>query len=138
MFYAVDIQYEYGEYVVSFPDIPEAISSGDTLEEAKQEALDALVTAFEFYFEDQRAIPMPQQYEGLEHVVEVPLSVWAKVLTLNTMVEQRMTQTDLAHAMGTRKQEIQRIISLEHTTKIDTLAAAMAAMGKHFSLGIAQ
>lgn len=137
MLYAAEIQYEDGEYVVSFPDIPEAITSGDTIEEAKQEALNALVTAFEFYFEDQRSIPMPKQYDDLEHFVEVPLSVWAKVLTLNTMVEQRYTQADLARAMGTRKQEIQRIISLEHTTKIDRLHAAMVAMGKHFSLGIA-
>lgn len=136
MFYAVDIVHEDGEYVVSFPDIPEALTCGDTLEEAKQEALNALVTAFEFYFEDQRAIPMPSQHDDMEYV-EVPLSVWAKVLTLNTMLEQNLTQTELAHKMGTRKQEIQRIISLEHTTKIDRLHAAMAAMGKHFSLSIA-
>lgn len=137
MFYAVNILHEDGEYVVSFPDIPEAITCGDTIEEAKEEALNALVTAFEFYFEDQRPIPMPKQYGELEHVVEVPLSVWAKVLTLNTMLEQHISQVELARKMGTRKQEIQRIISLEHTTKIDRLHAAMAAMGKHFSLSIA-
>ncbi|WP_017191203.1 type II toxin-antitoxin system HicB family antitoxin [Vibrio harveyi] len=136
MFYATKIQHEDGEFVVSFPDIPEAITSGDTIEEAKQEAINALVTAFEFYFEDQRAIPMPKEYEGLE-CTEVPLSVWAKVLTLNTMLEQRISQADLARQMGTRKQEIQRIISLDHTTKIDTLHAAMSAMGKHFTLTIA-
>ncbi|EDL52629.1 hypothetical protein VSAK1_13821 [Vibrio mediterranei AK1] len=137
MFYTVKIRFEDDEYLATFPDIPEAITVGDTAEEAKKEALDALITAFEFYFEDQRAIPMPKQYEESEHCVEVPLSVWAKVLTLNTMLEQRITQSELARRMGTRKQEIQRIISLEHTTKIDRLHAAMTAMGKHFSLGIA-
>lgn len=137
MLYALEFQLEDGEYVVSFPDIPEAISSGDTIAEAKKEALDALVTAFEFYFEDQRSIPMPKQYENTEHMIEVPLSVWAKILTLNTMLEQRITQVELARKMGVRKQEIQRIISLEHTTKIDRLSAAMAAMGKHLSLSIA-
>ncbi len=48
-------------------------------------AQDALVTAFDFYFEDRREIPAPSA-EG-EAFVEVPASVAAKVLLLNTLVQ---------------------------------------------------
>ena len=44
---------EEGGYVVSFPDIPEALTQGDTRHESLEAAQGALVTAFEFYFEDK-------------------------------------------------------------------------------------
>ncbi len=133
MYYPYTLTEDEGSFMVSFPDIPEALTCGDTVEEAKREALDALVTAFEFYFEDGREVPLPSQRDDLDYV-EVPLSIWAKVLTLNTMLEQKFSQSDLARKMGTRKQEVQRIINLHHNTKIDTLNNAMVAMGKHFTL----
>ena len=42
-------------FVVTFRDIPEAITQGDTQEEAQAIAADAFVTALEFYFEDNPA-----------------------------------------------------------------------------------
>lgn len=117
-----------------FPDIPEALSGGETKEEALSEALDALVTAFEFYFEDGRPIPMPSRVDSLS--VSVPLSVWGKVLLLNAMLEERVSQSELARRIGTRKQEVQRIINLGHNTKIDTLQQALEALGKRLSLSL--
>ena len=38
---------EGGGFVVTFRDIPEAITQGDTLEEARAEAADALLTAMD-------------------------------------------------------------------------------------------
>jgi antitoxin HicB len=37
---------------VSFRDIPEALTSGNTMEEAREMAEDALLMAMAFYFED--------------------------------------------------------------------------------------
>lgn len=48
-----------GGYVVTFGDIPEAITQGDNLADALRRAQDALETAMEFYFDDQRQVPMP-------------------------------------------------------------------------------
>jgi len=41
-------------------DIPEAITQGETEAEALAAARDALETALDFYFEDNRAVPLPQ------------------------------------------------------------------------------
>ena len=46
-------------FVVSFPDIPEALTSGASREEALVMAADALTTAMDFYFEDRRPVPAP-------------------------------------------------------------------------------
>ena len=133
MQYPVIIEQDGDTFMARFPDLPEALTCGDTYKQALTEAQAALTTAFEFYFEDQRPIPMPSPTVD-QTVITVPLSVWAKVLLLNTMLKQQLSQSELAKKMGTHKQEVQRIINLNHSTKIDTLNKAMLAMGKHFTL----
>ena len=60
-----------GGYSVTFRDVPEAITQGDTLEEAKEMAGFALTTAFEFYREFIRKIPVPSEIEDGEVLVTV-------------------------------------------------------------------
>lgn len=123
-----------GGYVVTFRDIPEAITQGDTEEEALDLAADALLTAMDFYFEDRRAVPAPSAAVAGERLVTLPPSASAKVLLLNEMVAQETRPADLARLMGIKPQEVNRIINLEHATKIDTLAAAFKALGRELDL----
>lgn len=124
-------------FTVTFRDIPEAITDGETLEEAHVMAADALLTAMDFYFEDRRNVPLPSKMEDGEELIELPASVWAKVLLLNEMLEQHVTQSELARRLHTRPQDVQRIVDLGHVTKIDRLAEAMAALGKRLEMRIA-
>lgn len=126
-----------GGYVVTFRDIPEAITQGDTEGEAMAMAEDALVTAMGFYFEDGRVVPPPSRTQKGERLVELPPSVSGKVLLLNEMVSTGISNAELARRMGTRPQEVQRIVSLDHPTKIDTLDKALHALGKRLELRIA-
>ena len=119
-----------GCFVVSFRDIPEALSQGYSLDEAKEQALDSLITAFDFYFEDNRAIPLPSEAQEGEYLIELPLSVWSKVLLLNAMLEQHVSQSELAKRLHKTRQEMQRIIDLNHNTKIDTVVDALKQLGK--------
>lgn len=135
MQYPVIIEPDGDSYMASFPDIPEALTCGDNYEDALLQAQDALLTAFEFYFEDQRSVPLPSPALGRD-TVSVPASVWVKVLVLNTMLEQRISQAELAKRMGTRKQEMQRVINLGHNTKIDTLNRALEVMGKRLQVSV--
>jgi len=120
---------EEGGFVVTFRDIPEAITQGDDQAEAHKEAQDALVTAMDFYFEDKRPVPLPSKARRGERLVILPLSVSAKVLLLNAMIERQIGPSQLARLMGIKPQEVNRIIDLGHNTKIDTVADAMAALG---------
>lgn len=134
MFYPALIEKDDVGYAVSFRDIPEALTCADTLEEARVMAADALLTAMDFYFEDKRPVPMPSAARNGEEMVELPASAFAKVLLLNTMLEQGVSGSELARRMGTRPQDVQRIVDLGHTTKIDTIAAALRLLGKNLSL----
>ena len=69
-----------GGFVVTFDDIPEAITQGDTEGEALAAAKDALESALDFYFEDKRAVPAPSKAKRGQNVIELPASLSAKVL----------------------------------------------------------
>jgi antitoxin HicB len=125
---------EEGGYVVTFRDIPEAITEGDTLEAAREMAASALLTAMDFYFEDKRKVPAASQPLDHEELVDLPVSASAKILLLNEMIEQKVTAADLARRLNTRPQDVQRIVDLGHTTKIDTIAEALAALGKRLEV----
>ena len=119
-----------GGYVVTFPDIPEAITQGDTVEEALAHAAEALESAMDFYFEDRREVPIPSAAKRRQHLVELPASLAAKVLLLNEMVRQNIRPAELARRLNTRPQDVNRLIDLKHTTKIDAVAQAVRALGK--------
>lgn len=125
---------EEGGFVVTFRDIPEAITQGDTEAEALEMAADALLTAMDFYFEDSRPVPLPSASVSGECLIELPPSVSAKVLLLNEMLAQKTRPADLARLMGLKPQEVNRIVNLEHPTKIDTIAAAFKALGRNLDL----
>lgn len=95
-----------GGYMVSFVDIPEALTQGETVAEAMEAAKDALLTAFDFYFEDNELIPLPSPLNSHDHFIEVPLSVASKVLLLNAFLQSEITQQELARRIGKPKQQL--------------------------------
>lgn len=132
--YPADVARDGDGFLVSFPDVPEAITSGKTRDEAIEMARDALQTAMDFYFEDRRRVPAPSTLKPGQINIDLPTSVSAKVLLLNEMVAQNMRPVDLARRMQVRPQEVTRLLDLHHPTKIDTVAAALHAIGRTLQL----
>jgi len=123
-------------HMVSFPDIPEALTGAADRDEAIALAADALVTAMDFYFEDRRLVPAPSAPKRGQITVDLPASVAAKVLLLNEMIAQGKRPAELARLMSARPQEVTRLMDLRHPTKIDTVAAALAAMGRRLEVSL--
>jgi antitoxin HicB len=119
-----------GGFVVTFPDIPEAITQGDNIDDAMHHATDALESALDFYFEEGRRVPMPSRPKRGQRMVELPASVAAKVLLLNEMIRQKVRPAELARRLRVTPQEVTRLIDLRHATKIDGIAGALKALGK--------
>ena len=125
-----------GGFVVTFVDIPEAITQGDTEAEALAAAKDALESALDFYFEDKRAVPAPSKAKRGQSIVELPASLSAKVLLLNEMITQHVRPAELARRLNTTPQEVNRLTNVRHTTRIDGIAAALQALGKHLDIRV--
>lgn len=127
---------EGGGFIVTFRDIPEAITHGENEVDALEMAKDALTTAMDFYFEDRRAVPAPSPQKHGEQLVELPLSVVAKVLLLNEFLASDIRPAELARRMGIKPQEVTRVLDFQHTTKIDTIQAALHALGRDLKLTV--
>lgn len=125
-----------GGYIVTFRDVPEAITEIWDKNELKETATDCLVTAVDFYIEDHRLFPAPSKSKKDDVIIQLPISISAKILLLNTMVSGNIRPADLAKKMGIKPQEVNRIIDTGHTTKIDTIAKALSVLGKNLQLSI--
>ncbi len=121
---------EEGGFVVTFPDIPEAITQGEDVEDALLHAADVLESALDFYIEEGLPIPVPSKLKRGQHWVELPASYAAKILLLNEMALQKVRPVDLARRLQMTPQEVTRLIDLHHTSKIDGIALALKALGK--------
>lgn len=135
--YPARVTREGNEYLVTFPDVPEAITTGATRDEALAMATDALVTAMDFYFEDRRAVPLPSPVKRGQVTVDLPASVAMKVLLLNEIVSSGIRNAELARRMHTTAQEVTRLTDLHHPTKIDTVARALKTLGRSLELRVA-
>lgn len=136
MYYPAKFAPEDGGYNVTFRDIPEAITCGDNFNDALQMAQDCLITAIDFYFEDRRIVPPPSEPQEGEVLIELPPSVVAKVFLMNEIARQKIANVELAQRIGVKPQEMRRITSSLHTTKIDTLHKALKALGKDLILSV--
>ncbi len=125
-----------GGYVVTFTDIPEAITQGDTKDEALVAAKEALESALDFYFEDKRTVPLPSKVKRGQYAIELPASLSAKVLLLNEMLIQDVRPAELARRLHTTPQEVNRLTNVRHTTRIDGIADALQALGKHLEMRV--
>ncbi len=123
-----------GGFVVTFKDVPEAITQGDTVPQALAAAKEALESALDFYFGDKRAVPAPSKPKRGQHVIELPASLSAKVLLLNEMIAQNVRPAELARRLKTTPQEVNRLTNVRHTTRIDSIATALQALGKQLEL----
>jgi antitoxin HicB len=123
-----------GGFVVTFPDIPEAITQGETQEEALAMAREALEAVLGFYFEDKRVVPLPSKPECGQSIVELPASRWAKVLLLNEMLRQNIRSLELARRLKITPQEGKRLTNLQYSSRIDRVESALHALGCQLEL----
>lgn len=124
-------------YMVRCRDLPELISCGDNIEDALKEALDAVETCFIMYMDDRRPIPTPTATQADEYSVYVPIKVATKVVLYNEMLSQGITKAEMARRLDGFQASVDRILSIKHSTKLETLEAAFAALGKRLDVAIA-
>ena len=88
---------EEGEgFIVTFPDVPGAITGAQTREESLFLAEDALVAMLAVYVQQQREIPTPSPVADGQELVAVPPIAAAKLALYTAMREQGITGDALA------------------------------------------
>ncbi|RDE99860.1 type II toxin-antitoxin system HicB family antitoxin [Haemophilus parahaemolyticus] len=136
MYYPAKFSQEDGAYIVTFRDVPESITQGGNFEEAMFLAEDVLICGLEFYFENDKPIPLPSEPQADEIMVYLSDIVYVKALLHNARLETEMSKAELARFMDVRPPEMQRILDPRHNTKLDTISRMLSKLGRPLKLSI--
>lgn len=122
--------------VVSFPDVPEAITQGDDMADARAMAEDALGLALLTY--PERGLPLPKPRARGKNLVPVAVApdVAAKLAVLEAFRTSEITKSELARRIGKNEKEVRRILDPRHATKLATLTDALNALGHRLVVGM--
>lgn len=124
-------------YLVRSRDIPEAFAVGYSEEEAIKEALNGLESAFMIYMSDRIPIPLPSKKVKGEHLIKLPFRVSLKVALYNSMLEKGLRKADLAKDLKWDQKQVDRLLSLNHSTKLEAIEEAFNVINKDIDLVIA-
>lgn len=122
--YKIVAHEENGHFWSSCPDVPEAHSVGDTLEELLENAVEGITLALSIYVERRQLLP--EVTDRGDHFVRLPVITVAKGLLWDMMLRCNMTRTDLADALGISPTAAGRLVDFEHTSKMESLENALA------------
>ena len=137
MKYPIDLRLDTnGQLLITFPDIPEAATAADTEEEAMAQAIDALESALDFYFDERRFVPLPSRVKRGQAFVDLPATVAAKAMLHNELLTTGVKKAELARRMKMAAPNVERIFHAKHRTKLETLEAAFAALGKKLEISV--
>jgi len=124
-------------FVVTFPDIPEAITDGDSEQEAMEYAVDAILTALSEYINRRRDIPPASKARGKGmRLVFLPALAEAKIRLYEAMRQAGLRKADLARRMGRQKSEIDRLLDLRHRSRLDQIEGAFAKLHKRLAIQV--
>ena len=135
--YPVDLERDTNRTLpVTFPDFTEVVTFGDNEGDALFRALDALETVLAGRIDDREDIPLPSPAAGRPCAI-LPALTAANVLLCRAMREAGVRKADLARRLGWHGPQIDRLLDLNHASRLDQIEAALAVLGKRLSVEIA-
>jgi antitoxin HicB len=124
-------------YMVTFPDIPEAITCGYSEQEAMEFAVDALETVLSEYIKRRREIPRASEGRGKNvWLVVLPALAEAKVQLYQAMHSQGVRKAELARRIGWHKSQMDRLLDLTHDSRLDQIETALKGLNKRLAVQV--
>ena len=121
--------------VVSFPDVPGAVTQVDKGECFDEIVKDCLIAALGGYVARHRPPPRPSAARSRPSV-SLDILTSAKLALAMAMSEANMSNVDLAGHLGVHEKSIRRLLDLDHVSKIDRLESALAHFGLQTELSV--
>lgn len=127
--YPARIWHEDNVYYVQFLDLENGFTYGETLEEAKEMAVDVLSLLLASYLEHNQPIPIPCKKTGKNIYLVAPEAKVQAALLLR-IIRAARSQAKVAKAMGTTWQAYQKIEQPSSNTTLAKLQKAAKALGR--------
>jgi antitoxin HicB len=119
-----------GGFLVTFPDVPEAITAGSTGADARANAVEALGLALRGILAEGRPLPRGKAAgKGLVGIA-VAASDAMKLALIEAFRESGLSKSEFARRLNKAENEARRILDPDHPTKLSTMQEALSLLGK--------
>ena len=122
--------------MVTFPDFDDAVTYGADETEARAMAADCLLEAIAARIALKEDIPMPSPIRRHNIAIALPTLAAAKVALYRAMRENKVSMAQLARLLACDFQQVRRLLSLSHRSRLDQLDAAFEALGKRLDIQV--
>ena len=126
--YPIVLDDDDGTLLATSPDFSEVTTFGMDRDEALARSVDALEEAIAARIHDGRDIPSPSHGRS---VVALPTLTAVKVMLYQGMREQGIGKAELARRLGWHLPQVDRVLDVQHNSRMDQIDAAMGAIGRH-------
>jgi antitoxin HicB len=135
--YPVTLTADGDTVLVTFADVPEAITFGANESEALHQAIDALETGLSFYVDARKPLPAVSKAKRGQKTVCPSALECAKLGVYQAMTEQGIKKAELARRLGWHTPQVDRLFDLRHASKLDQIEAAANVLGLHIEVRVA-
>jgi antitoxin HicB len=125
-----------GGFVITFRDVPEAITQGESIKEALVEAADCLEEAIANRIAMDMPIPVPTRLGKRTHPISLPIQMAAKAALYLAIREANITKVELAKRLECDEKEVRRLLDPRHPFKLPRIEAALAVVGRQLVVGL--
>ena len=98
--------------------------------------MDALETALEFYLEEGNALPAPSRPKRGQEVVSPSVLATLKLSVYQAMVTDKVRKTELAKRLGKHLMQIDRLLDLNHSSRVEEIESALRALNREISIRV--
>ena len=134
--YPVTLTPDGDTVLVTFADVPEAITFGADEDEALLQAVDALESALAFYVDARKPLPVPSKAKRGQRTVRPSALEGAKLGVYQAMMEQGIKKAELARRLGWHMPQVDRLFDLKHASRMDQLEAAARSLGRKIRVSV--
>jgi antitoxin HicB len=125
-----------GGFLVTFPDVPEAITGGHDRAEARINAAEALGLALRGIAALGRPLPRPKARGKKLVPIAVAPATALKLAVVEAFLRSGLSKREFASRLGKAETEARRILDPDHPTKLPVLQAALALLGKEIVVSV--
>jgi len=126
-----------GGFVVTFPDFDWGVTQGDTEEEAREMAADAVRTMIQEHIRKGEAVPPPGKPRSRRYrMVRLAALDAVKAELYSAFRASGLKKAELARRLAIPKTTVDRLFDLNHHSRLDHIEAALAALGKRLAVAV--
>jgi antitoxin HicB len=140
MLYTYDALFEPAEeggVVITFPDLPFGVTQSEDEKEGMEMAVDCIETVLGDLIKKGESLPVAKRRRGKNYrAIKLPALSEAKTELYRQFLASGVRKSELARRLGISKTNVDRLFDFKHSSRLELLDAAFAALGKRLIIGV--